>query len=200
MKISVISKFRIDEGLRHALSPITGDNIIVRQFSPKRCMLEAVIPLDNGKKLHVVNVHLSAFAQGSNTMELQVSQVDELLSSFEEREIPGIAGGDFNLIPPGGTFSRLDEKGKKYFNPRGSEILPLVKKYRMIPTLEELNGPDYRKWLTNMAAYLDEKIPDKTIDYFFLTKSVHADSHYVRSKDTIPVSDHLPLITYITVE
>ncbi len=199
MKITTISKYKIDEGIRHSLSPITNSNIIVRQFSPRRCMLEAVFSLNNGKKLHAVNTHLSAFAQGSNTMEIQISQVDELLSSLEAENIPAYIGGDFNLIPPGKTYRLLDEKGKKYFNPNGSEIEPLIEKYRMIPTVEELNGPERTKWLTNMAAYREEKIPDKTIDYFFFTSGIEVGEHYVRSEDTIPISDHLPLIAFITV-
>ena len=199
MKLTVVSKYRIEKGLRHALSPITNENIIVQQFSPKRCMLEAVIPLDNGVKLHAVNAHLSAFAQGSNTMEIQISQVDRLMASLESQKVPAFVGGDFNLIPPGPTYSRLDAKGKTYFNPNGTELQPLIDKYRMVPPLDSLNGSNYKAWLTNNAAYLEEKIPDKTIDYFFFTKAIRIDSSYVRHGDTLPISDHLPLIAFITV-
>ncbi len=79
MKLSIISKYKMDNAIRYALSPITTDNIILRQFNPKRAMLEATLPVRGGQPLKVINTHLSAFAQGSNTMEKQISQVDRIL-------------------------------------------------------------------------------------------------------------------------
>jgi len=113
MKLSIISKFKIADATRYALSAITSDNIIIRQFNPKRAMLEARLPLSNGKMLHAVNTHLSAFAQGSDTMEKQVARVDALLTQISRSGAPGFIAGDFNLIPPGKAYERLSAYNKR---------------------------------------------------------------------------------------
>jgi endonuclease/exonuclease/phosphatase family metal-dependent hydrolase len=199
MKLSIISKYKITRATRYALSPITTQNIVMRQFNPKRAMLEALLPLSNGKFLHAVNTHLSAFAQGSDTMEKQVSQVDQLLTQISRSGSVGFIGGDFNLIPPGEAYKRLSEYNKGYYNPSGTEIEILFKKYLSVPALADLVGDDYTKWYTNMVTNANPKIPDKTIDYIFFSPGSHADSYYVRSKNTIHISDHLPLVFYLTI-
>jgi len=199
MKLSIISKYKIKEACRYALSAITTDNIILRQFNPKRAMLDAVLPVTGGKDLHAVNTHLSAFAQGSNTMQKQVVQVDDLLTKISKGGNPGFIGGDFNLIPPGKAYENLSDYNKPYFSSQGSEIQILFNKYHTVPSLEEVNGDEYKHWYTNMATNADPKIPDKTIDYFIFSPGFQPDSQYVRYQDTLPVSDHLPLVTLITV-
>ena len=199
MKLSIISKYRIDQAIRHALPPITTDNIIIRQFNPKRTMLEAKIPISGGRHLSAINTHLSAFAQGCDTMEKQVALVDQLLTQIEQRKEIGFIAGDFNLIPPGKAYDRLSDFNKRYYHPNGTEIAVLFHKYFTIPTIADLNGDDYEKWYTNMATNADPKAPDKTIDYFVFSKSLQPDSHYVRSGDTVLISDHLPLIIKLTV-
>jgi endonuclease/exonuclease/phosphatase family metal-dependent hydrolase len=199
MKLSVISKYKISKAIRYALSAITSDNIILRQFNPKRAMLEARLPIEGGGDLYAVNTHLSAFAQGSNTMQKQVSQVDELLTKIGQRGSYGFIGGDFNLIPPGNAYARLSAYNKRYFNAQGSEIRILFEKYHTVPSLAEVNGLDYAHWYTNMATIAEPKLPDKTIDYFIFSSGFSADSQYVRYQDTLPISDHLPLIALITI-
>jgi endonuclease/exonuclease/phosphatase family metal-dependent hydrolase len=199
MKLSTISKYRIDKAIRYALSPITTDNLIRRQFSPKRAMLEAYFPISNGQTLRAINTHLSAFAQGSNTMEKQIEQVDKLLIDIEKNNGIGFAGGDFNLIPPGNAYRRLSAFNKRYYNELGTELAPLFEKYLMVPGLNEVNGENYQRWYTNMATDSDPKVPDKTIDYFIFANGLKPDTAYVRMEDTIHISDHLPLIINVTI-
>jgi len=199
MKLSTISKYRIEKAIRYSLSPITTDNIIVRQFSPKRAMLEAHLPISSGRYLRVINTHLSAFAQGSNTMEKQIEQVDQLFIDIEKNKGLGFVAGDFNLIPPGSAYERLSAFNKRYFNAQGTEIALLFEKYLTVPGIEEVNGINYEKWYTNMATNKDPKVPDKTIDYFIFADGLKPDTAYVRIEDTIHISDHLPLIIKVTV-
>ena len=199
MKLSIISKYKIERALRYALSAITTDNIILRQFNLKRAMLDAILPVTGSKDLHAVNTHLSAFAQGSNTMQKQVAQVDGLLTKISQSGGSGFIGGDFNLIPPGKAYERLSAYNRQYFSSRGSEIQVLLNKYHTVPSLAELNGDGYAQWYTNMATNAEPKIPDKTIDYFIFSRGFQADSQYVRNQDTLPISDHLPLVALITV-
>ena len=199
MKLSVISKYKISGATRHALSLNMSNNILMRQFNPKRAMLEALLPVSNGRFLHAINTHLSAFARGSNTMINQVTEVDRVLSDISTSGNAGFIAGDFNLIPPGEAFQRLSAYNKQYFNPSGTELDLLFHRYKSAPTLSDLNGTEYVRWYTNMATNADPKVPDKTIDYMFFSAFLYADSQYVRAKDTLPLSDHLPLIVYITL-
>lgn len=199
MKLSTISKYKIDAATRYALSPITNQNIIVTQTSIKRSLHGVNLPIQGGGNLYGLNGHLSAFAQGSDTMSRQIAQVDQLLSDLEKQGNVGFIGGDFNLIPPGKAFSRLSEKTKGYYNPEGSEIKLLYDNYKVIPTLAEVDGPDYLKWAASTGTAGKVKSPQKTIDYFIFTDKINYGEHYVRSSDTLKISDHLPLVTYITV-
>ncbi len=193
MKLAVISKYKMNEAFRYSLSPITTDNFIVKQFKPKRAILEVLFPIEEGGELHAMTVHLSAFSKGTDTMERQVGQVDKILSKMEQEGNFGFIGGDFNLLPPGKAFSRLGRE-QEYYNPTGSEIKPLFDKFKPVPTYAELEGENYKDWYTHTATSSPEKKPDKTIDYVFFTKAVDYGEHYIRSKDTSLLSDHSPLI------
>lgn len=199
MKLSIISKYQIRSAVRYALSPITTDNIIVRQFQPKRAVLEVLIPLADGKVLNVLNTHLSAFAQGSDTMLKQVAQVDHILEDLSLKRKPAFVAGDFNLLPPGDAYSRLNEEGKRLYNPSGTEIKTLFDKYRVIPGYPEVTGENYKQWFTNMATNSKSKLADRTIDYLISTKGITIDTCYVRSAETNLISDHLPLIVSFTI-
>ena len=199
MKLTIMSKYKISGARRHSLSPITTDNVVMRQFKPKRAVLEAMMPVEGGNKtLHVMNGHFSAFAQGSDTMERQTRQVWEILRDLEEKGEFGFVAGDFNLIPPG-THARLPETAKQKFDPTVYEIAPMFDSYRAIPSYEEIHSTEYEKWLTHIETDKKTKLPDKTIDYIFFTKKIGIGSHYVRQKGTSPISDHLPVAAIIAI-
>ena len=81
MKLAIVSKYKISGARRHALSPVTTDNLALRQWKPKRAVLEAMMPVKGHPRqtLHAMTTHLSAFAQGSDTMRRQTRQVWEML-------------------------------------------------------------------------------------------------------------------------
>jgi endonuclease/exonuclease/phosphatase family metal-dependent hydrolase len=200
MKLSVVSKYKMTKAIRHRLSAITNQNFIIQQFNPKRALLDVTFPVQNGKDLHIVNGHLSAFAQGSDTMKRQVSSIYQIMKKLTDRDTPVVVGGDFNLIPPGIHYNILSEKNKKKFNSKGSEIKPLFDEFGTVPTYKELNRIAYRKWFTAMGTQLKNKSPDKTIDYILFNKKLSLGKHYIRSLDTVLISDHLPVIATLTIQ
>lgn len=198
MKLATISKYKISHTRRHQLA-LPPNDIITRQFSTKRAFLEARLPLSNGAEFVVLNTHLDAFAAGTNTMHLQVVEIDSILAALDACGMAWVLGGDFNLLPPDeAAYHRLPESHKSYYQ-QHSEIAPLYQKYQVLPNWEEVTGLDYQKWFTHFPNDPAAAGPDRTIDYLIFPKSMQVDSHYVRQKDALKISDHLPVTAILQV-
>lgn len=197
LKVAVISKYRITRAVRHQL-PTIPDNLLVRQFNFKRCVLETRMPVEGNGDIAVFSTHLDAFAQGSNTMKEQVDYVMALLGKTSRNASGWVIGGDFNLLAPGKSYDRLPPEQRSYFN-KETELAPLFGKYKSVPSLDEINGPDYRRWLSHYPNDPSVKGPDRTIDFIFLSDTVGLQGHYIRQEDTLRISDHLPLVAEVTV-
>ncbi len=183
MKLSVISKFRIENALRHQLA-LKPDNWFVRQFDLKRAALEVRFPRRESEDLVVFNTHLTAFAYGSNVRQRQVEEIQGLLKERSESGFPWVIGGDFNLRPPGRGGGDGSEE----------VIKPLFESYRAMPGYEEINGPNPEDWYTYFSNDPERTEPDRTIDYLFFPRKDSLGRHYVRQEDTSDISDHFPLI------
>jgi endonuclease/exonuclease/phosphatase family metal-dependent hydrolase len=199
MKLSIISKYRIEEARRYALSAITTDNLLRRQFNVKRGVLGVELPIEGGDSLNVLNTHLSAFTQGTDTKARQVSQLNVLLSRFADAGKLALMGGDFNMVPSRSAYRRLSGRNREYYNPRETEIAPLLAQFCSVPSLEETDGEDHARWYTHMATYSQSKLPDKTIDYIFTTGELTLGDHYVLGTGTQAISDHLPVVATFTL-
>ena len=196
MKLATISKYKISEAKRYQLPQIPA-NIVTRQFNLKRCILETTFPTKNGSDFIVLNTHLDAFAQGTNTMKKQVDKVEDVLASHSQNSLAWIIGGDFNLLPPG-QYDLLAPYDRQNFQ-KQSELQKLTDRFDVFPTVTNATGESFNKWLTQFPN--DPKIssPNKTIDYFFHSQSVHVDTGYVLQQNTLDISDHLPVVFQITI-
>lgn len=190
MQLGIISKYKIKESMRYQL-PLMPNNIIVRNLQFKRAVLEAVFPVEGGTNFSAMSIHQDAFAQGSDTMERQVSYVNSLLSQKEAEGGSWVIGGDFNLLAPGIAYSRLSDKEKPYFQ-EVTEIEKLYSNFNAWPTLEDVNGPDAEKYFSHYPNYGTHL--DRTIDYYFTGNRVKVTNYYMRSFDTTKISDHIPFI------
>ncbi|MCS5611279.1 MAG: endonuclease/exonuclease/phosphatase family protein [Candidatus Poribacteria bacterium] len=200
MKLSTISKYQITQATRYALTGKQSQSWIVQQMNPKRAILEVQLPIKNSGTLIVMNTHLCAFVQSSNTMEIQVNQVKNLMARWQTQQYrPVIFGGDFNLLPSSFAYNLLDIEGKSYYNPNGTELSPMLQAFESIPSLESMNGDDHAKWFTYSPNHLGPAVFDRTIDYLFYTASLTLVEHKVRSEDTLMTSDHLPVISVFTL-
>lgn len=197
MKLSVISKYRMQDGIRYKLA-LKPDNFIVQQFDLKRAVLQVELPTNKGNDLLVFNTHLSAFAHGTDTLTKQIEEINSLLQEKTEGGYPWLLGGDFNLLPPGDKADEYVETKNGVYGDR-REIKVLFDNYQPVPTYEEVNGKNYKKWYTHFPNNPDVDSPDKTIDYLFLSSKLGLGDHYVRNKDTLDISDHLPVIAEVKI-
>jgi len=196
MKLATISKYKVTRGVRHQLA-LPPNDFLTRQFSTKRAILEARLPLSNGAEFVVLNTHLDAFAAGTNTMHLQVVEIDSILAALDASGVAWVLGGDFNLLPPDeAAYHRLPESHKSYYQ-QHSEIALLYQKYQVLPNCEEVTGIDYQNWFTHFPNDPAARGPDRTIDYLIFSKTADVDTHYVRQHDTLKISDHLPVTAIV---
>lgn len=190
-KLATLSRFQMDKAERLQL-PSPDGNPIGRQFEPKRALLVSYLPLSNGKHLAVVNTHLGDFKPGDDTAQRQVAATTQLLNAFEHAGTPWISGGDFNLLPQG-QYQRLPAGQREHYAP-DSELHTLWDQYPMIPSNEDVNGDEPRKWYTRFPNDPRVSGPDRTQDYLFYSPTLKRIDAQVRQADTLLISDHLPVI------
>ena len=197
MKLSTISRYRIDEATRHQL-PIMPSDPLTQQFNFRRAILEVRLPVEGGTDLVVLNTHLDAFAQGTDTMQQQVALTKGLIDDLGAAGNPWVLGGDFNLLPPGQQFDSLPADQRVYYE-SDSELAVLTDTYPSVPSLEEANGTDASTWFTHYPNDPAVTGPDRTIDFVFFDPSLELGDHFVRSADTLAISDHLPVVATFTL-
>ena len=197
MKLSTISKYRISASIRHTLAAAPR-NALVRQFHPKRAILETRFPVEGGKDLVVLNLHLEAFPGGSDVMQKQVMQLDAVLTGLCEENHPFVAGGDFNLLPPGQRTHLPPDETSVYR--QDTEMVLFYTKYQVIPSLTNVDSPMHSDWFTHFPNSPGVVGPDRTIDYFVLSSQSRVLDAYVRQRDTLRISDHLPLVVLLRLE
>lgn len=73
------------------------DNGFITKFTDlDRCFTISYVPVDNGKTLALVALHLSAYDEGGKIRQKQLEMLNEVLLSEYEKGNYVIAGGDFN--------------------------------------------------------------------------------------------------------
>lgn len=199
LKLSTISKYKIESAVRHALAIIPADPI-TKQFGLKRAVLEAKMPISNSKYISAMNTHLDAFAHGYDTMQRQVEYLKNLFNKRNEEKIDWFIGGDFNLLPPNFDLATLYKTHQEFYSPK-SEISVLFDSFKSAVPLEAMEGKDKEQFYTHIANDPDlQGKADRTIDYIFHSNGIQTKSYRVRQNDTKEISDHLPLIVEFQIQ
>lgn len=153
-------------------------------FMPDRCLLVSRYPLTNGKELVLINVHLSAYDDGTLKAD-QLNYLKQFVLDQYRRDNYVIAGGDWNQLPPDGTLNFEDyfvSSSNKQRIP--SDYLP--DKWTWVydpqnPTNRSLDKP-----------FDSSDTPVTILDYFLISPNISAIN--VRSFDQqFAYSDHHPV-------
>lgn len=191
MKLVTLSRYQLDNAWRLQL-PLMPNDPVSRQFYLKRALLSVEMPSQEGTAVTLLNTHLDAFAQGSDTMEQQVAMVAEELRAFDQQQQPWLIGGDFNLLAPG-QFERLDAVQRSYYK-EPTELNVLLKDWSMVPSLADINA-DPESWYTHYPNDPRVAGPDRTIDYLFHSLQWQVlSAEVINDPRTVRLSDHLPLV------
>ncbi|MEW9502896.1 endonuclease/exonuclease/phosphatase family protein [Jeotgalibacillus marinus] len=90
------SKYPIEESTRYQLPG--REKWPVQLFELDRAILETKIPVDNGKYLRMVNVHLSAYDKGGKIRAQQVIFLKEYMNEHYKNGDYVVLGGDWNQL------------------------------------------------------------------------------------------------------
>ena len=189
-KLVIFSRYRLGKACRHQL-PRTPGNPLEREFGLKRAILEVEIPLTNGRTLMLLNTHLEAFPKGTDVMERQIEKLLWRLKALDDQNLTWIAGGDFNLLPPGQSARLTPQDRGIHREP--TEIRSVYEQYAGVPTLADATGEHMRHYFTFTQRVGAIRLPVRTLDYFFAAPRVTIEDYAVVQEDTMDLSDHLPV-------
>ena len=87
-------KYQISESVRRQF-PV--DNSFITKFTDlDRCFMVSRVPVEDGKELLLINLHLSAYDEGGKVRAKQLELLNQVLAEEKEKGNYVIAGGDFN--------------------------------------------------------------------------------------------------------
>lgn len=91
--IATFSKYKIESSTRYSFD-VSKD--FSKFFDLDRCFSVSYVNMNNGKKLALINLHMSAYDKGGVIRAKQMKQLEAFLSNLKEENCYVIAGGDFN--------------------------------------------------------------------------------------------------------
>ncbi|GAB3112903.1 endonuclease/exonuclease/phosphatase family protein [Aestuariicella hydrocarbonica] len=200
MKLTTLSRYPMTQARRHQL-PLMDNDPLTRRFYFQRAILESWIATDSGQPVALLNTHFDAWGEGSELMSRQVGTSLALLTSLDEKNIPWVFGGDFNLLPDDGKaqWQRISRDFGHIYD-EDSAVTALYQRYRAIPSSEHLLAEGAARWYTHFPNDPRVSAPDRTIDYLFYSHQWRLHQAYIRQHDTLDVSDHLPVIGVFSLQ
>jgi len=202
----VFSRWPITSAERIKL-PLRGDqDALTKYFYLRRNILKTKIALPGLADFYAVDIHTSAFST-DDTKKRQVDMFKNELDKLAAKDIPFVAGGDFNLLPPGTSVidycmvdKRADEsfhganddpyhKEGSYFGPEIDWMQEMYDAYSSAVPLAEYqsNQSHYFSHTTDWNAPYDRKL-----DYLWAKRPWIAGSDFTH-QEAAPWSDHAPV-------
>ena len=200
--LSTYSKYKIKEAYR---KQYTISDSLSKFFDLDRCFSVSILNVNNGKKLYLINSHMSAYDKGGTIRQKQIFELNEYLNSIKENNDYVVLGGDFNhdLLTYNPNFSYTKENRAfnmtlkdpdwvaSYFDENCNS--PLIDGYNVIasdnvPTCRNNDIP----WDPNVTYRC-------VVDGFIFSNNIEIITHYnIETKDAnltyngFAYSDHQP--------
>ena len=197
MQLCTISKYPITQATRYALPNTDNNNLLTRQFQEKRAILGTTIKI-NGKDYQIYNLHLSRYAQHTSATNPQLTILEDLMANHSDNRF--IVGGDFNMLPDKKFLQYVSQAQQMFYTQEDQHFKQFFQRYQSIPTLQDLNGANFKNYFTFLDDDGNGYTPDRTIDYFFIPQSMKLLSYKVVNNDlSLVLSDHIPIIVTVAL-
>lgn len=164
----------------------------VKTINLKRCVLVTRIPVEGGKELVIVNLHLEAYDDG----EGKAAQAKMLMDILDEETAKGnyvIAGGDFNQ-----SFSNVQNNYpvfEEQWQPASMDVSQYENNWQFIMNNEI---PTCRSLYTPLAGNDPNSLQYYMIDGFIVSKNITVTSYEIHDLGFVN-SDHNPQVLNITL-
>jgi endonuclease/exonuclease/phosphatase family metal-dependent hydrolase len=198
---AILSRYPIGDATRFALPLIDDQDGLTQYFYLRRNFLDATIELPGGD-IHVVNVHIAAYASG-DVKTAQIGEFHDHLVELDQAGADWIAGGDLNTLPPGAeqrsdfpdSVCEDDEFIADDYGEEPEQIAYLWNSWSPAIPLERYlaNESRYFTHTTDKDGFWNRKL-----DYLF-TNGAFTGGDVLQSAErggfeTMSVSDHAPLV------
>jgi endonuclease/exonuclease/phosphatase family metal-dependent hydrolase len=203
---AILSRWPLHDAERIQL-PLRGDqDALTRYFYLRRNILKARIELPGHAGLWVLNIHADAFST-DDTKHKHIIRFKEELDKLAATGAAFIAGGDFNMLPPGSDstdFCDEDRCPDEHFHGPGDT--PFHKEGSCYTPEHDWLNPMYdtylcsvplNDYLANPARYYTHTTDrhaawDRKIDYLFSNKPWLTGSSRTH-QEIVNLSDHIPV-------
>ena len=193
---AILSKWRFTSAQRIALPLIQSQNFIVRYFYLKRNILDVQLEYE-GKKLHILNTHASAYAK-DNTKKKQLNIIKAYADAISLKGDHVILGGDFNSLPPytkktsnfDDSVCTDEEFEADNYSAEMEWMMPFYENYQAAISLDKYqnNNKDHFTHTTDKSGFWNRKL-----DYLF-TNGKFVEGSGATLQQWMQVSDHAPVI------
>jgi len=203
---AILSRWPILEAERIQLAQRGDQDALTRYFYLQRCILKTRIALPDHDQFFVLNMHADAFST-DETKRKHIERFKRELDGLDTSQALFIAGGDFNMLPPGSDSTDFCDEDKcpeesfhqagdnpfhkegSNYTPEKSWLQPMYAGYYPDVALTEfrMNQRSYFTHCTDRSSTWDRKI-----DYLF-SNSDWIKGATITHQDLLHQSDHVPV-------
>jgi endonuclease/exonuclease/phosphatase family metal-dependent hydrolase len=203
---AILSKWEITESTRISLPLISEQDSLTQYFYLKRNILKAKIVMDS-TEFYVLNIHTSAYSN-DGTKKKQLDRFKTELDLINNSGEIFIAGGDLNTIPPGSdklsdfpdSVCEDEEFQADNFTEEQTWLNDFYSDYTPAISLTDFANDNslYFGHTTNKDGFWNRKLDYLFTNRIFSGGIVHQNTTS-GGMETMPLSDHAPLIATFSV-
>ena len=165
----------------------------MRMANLKRCLLVSRVPVDGGKELTLINLHLEAYDDGEGKLA-QTKMLSDLMAEEAKKGNYVIAGGDFNQM-----FSSADSDA--FPAQEGNWIAPVIDESQFGDGWQFLMDSEVPSCRSLYKPYADadhDTFQYYLLDGFIVSKNIAVQSFAAQDLG-FAVSDHNPVVMQVTL-
>lgn len=181
-----LSRYRIDSAVHRQL--YINEGFIERFVDLDRCFTSMKVPVEGGRELILINLHLSAYDKGGTARKEQLTLLNEVMQEEYDRGNYVILGGDFNHILSD-SYKELKTEQEK---PHWVFLFPEESLSPSFRIIHSENADEVGTCRTSDLPYEEGVNYRAVIDGFIVSDNVEASSEIIDEK--FEYTDHNPVL------